>query len=350
MLLFVVLVIVGYDFFLQISPLHAVTKRRYILICAGTLLFLYAALRGASVGTDTAGYIARYLSYAQYNFYSFWSILGELKDPGYQLSAWVFSKVFPDAQWWLAAVAAIYIIAVFRFINKYSPYPIFSILAFLALSYFSFSLSGLRQTVAMALSLFSIDFIEKKKPIKFVALIVAAALCHTSAVIFLMAYPLSRIRIGYKHLLAFLVTGVMIFSFQTYVRMAIAIIFDENRLAGYAEREMGLTASGFIIQLSIFLFCLFYYLGMEKKSASVTMLINFSFLGLIFQMYATMIAEFFRVSMYFSIANIVLIPICMALERREKTREIEMVMMLAILVAFLFRDGIPEYVFFWNGI
>ena len=348
MLLFVIILILLSDFFIQISITNPERKKRYILIFSGIPLFLYAALRGSSVGTDTLRYINSYLINTNYKLSAMLSMIGELKDPGYQILSRVFGIVFPNPQWWLAFVAGIYIISVFSLIKNYSPYPIISVLAFVALGYFSFSLTGLRQTVAMSIILSSFKLIEDGKLLKFVLLVLFASLFHVSAIVFLILYPISKTRVGYKHLIVFLIATVTLLAFQSIVRILIGILFGNNRLAGYADRTTSLTASGFIIQLLIFIFCIYYYYTTEYRNSRINMLVNCSFIGLCFQMFATMIAEMFRVSMYFSIANIVLIPISLANEENPQVKKVELFGVLVVLIGYIFRDGIPAYSFFWN--
>ncbi len=348
MLLFVIILILLSDFFIQISITTPERKKTYILIFSGIPLFLYAALRGSSVGTDTLRYINSYLINTNYKLSEMLSMIDELKDPGYQILTQVFSNVFPNPQWWLAFVAGIYTISVFSLIKNYSPYPIISVLSFVALGYFSFSLTGLRQTVAMSIVLFSFKLIEKRKLLKFVLLILFASLFHVSAIIFLILYPISKARVGYKHLIIFLIAMVTLFAFQPIIRVLISTLFSNNRLAGYADRTTSLTASGFIIQLLIFIFCIYYYYTTEEKNSRINLLVNCSFIGLCFQMFAIMIAEMFRVSMYFSIANIVLIPISLASEKNLQVKKVELFGILVILIGYIFRDGIPAYAFFWN--
>lgn len=348
MLLGVVAAIVIFGVVIHYLYKNPEKRIKAIVFFSGVILFLYAALRGNTIGNDTYQYIVRYISNSKYELEVMLSMINELKDPGYQLAAWGFSKIFSNPQWWLAFIAAVYTILVMKFIRKYSCYPIISVLAFIAFGYFSFSLSGLRQTLAMALTLYSIKFIEQKKLVKFILIVLLASTFHTSAVIFFIAYPLTRFRIGYKHIVAFAIVGVMFFGFQSQVRSYINFLFADNRLAQYADKTTSLTASGFIIQLCVFLFCVFYYRRSDRGNVKLNILMNLSFIGLCFQIYATMIAEVFRVSMYFSIANIVLIPIAISLEKNVQIRQIVLFTVFIILFMYIFRDGIPTYSFFWK--
>ena len=77
-------------------------------------------------------------------------------------------------------------------------------------------------------------------------------------------------------------------------------------------------------------------------------LYNCAFLGLSFQLLSIVIAEMFRISMYFSIFNIVLIPLSIMAEPDQKWCKVEMILITVVLLAYLFVSGIPQYSFFWQ--
>ena len=130
--------------------------KKYLVVSACIILFLYAALRAHNLQPDIPVYVGYYNEYSKLSFQEIIRFFGsENKDPFYYVFAWFFSRIFVDAQWWLAFVSLAYIVAAGVLIYKESENSVLSFLAFLALGYFEFSLSGLRQTLAMSLTMFS---------------------------------------------------------------------------------------------------------------------------------------------------------------------------------------------------
>lgn len=63
------------------------------------------------------------------------------------------------------------------------------------------------------------------------------------------------------------------------------------------------------------LFCIFYYKENIREESKDISLYNLMFMGLVFQTFTPIIGEFFRISMYFSILNIALIPNTLIMEK-----------------------------------
>lgn len=78
------------------------------------------------------------------------------------------------------------------------------------------------------------------------------------------------------------------------------------------------------------------------------MLYNLAFVGLMFQLYASFIAEMFRISMYFSVFNIVLVPLATMEEENKNIRMLITFGLILILLLYTFKDGITPYRFFWQ--
>ena len=318
------------------------------VIFAFAVLFLYSALRDPSLSGDLKSYVSRFDGYSSYSFNQIISLYDSgIKSPTYHVLGWIFSRVFPYSQAWVAFLAAIYLIVVSVIIFTESEKPVLSYIMILSLGFFAFSLTGMRQTVAMAITTLAFYAIRDRKPIRFVLLVLFASLFHASAIIFIIIYPLARRKLGLLHLA--IVGGMfsLFFFGQSLVREWIAIAFEDSYLSGYAKHEATLTVSGFVIQAVMFVFALSYYRRVIAKNANAIILFNLCFIGLMFQLFSSMVAEAFRVSMYFSFFNILLIPLCINAEKDYQIKAYETVFIPIIFILYLVTKGLPEYQFFW---
>ncbi len=327
-----------------------VRGKKYFVLSTGIVLLLYAALRAQNLQPDIPDYVRKYEQYAKYSFQEIISIFKQenFKDPTYYFLGWLFSRLFSNAQVWLTFVAAVYIFTVALLIYKESEDPLISFIAFLALGFFEFSLSGLRQTLAMSFTMLSYFGIKRKKPILSIALVLLASLFHQSAILFLVAYPIARRKPGIVHLIVFFVSIVLFISSQDVIMDFLKKYLIDTQYSNYLEQDTALTISGFIIQIAIFVFCLVYYPAVSKKYEQATILYNLSFLGLLFQLFASMVAEIFRISMYFSFFNILLIPMAISVEKNKKVKSLETVGICMLFIAYMLLTGIPEYAFIWD--
>jgi hypothetical protein len=271
-----------------------------------------------------------------------------MKNPTFHLLGWFVSRIFPDGQWWLAFIGATYAFAGVHVIYKESESPLLSVIAWLALGFFMFSLSGLRQTLALSITMLAYFPAKNRKMWKFIFLVAIATLFHSSAIIFLLVYPFAQKKLGYMHLIIAGVVLVAFLGFQGQVRSLIASVFEDSYLGGYADQDATLSFAGFIIQVLMFAFSLLYYPNVVKKHENAKILYNLSFIGMLFQLFTALIAEMFRVSMYFSFFNVLLIPLAIQSEPSKSMRQILTVMIGVIFVVYMFRAGVPAYEFFWE--
>ncbi|NQU80861.1 MAG: EpsG family protein [Bacteroidetes bacterium] len=318
---------------------------------SGFSLFLICALRDVNFGDDGVRYMQKYLYFSNVNISVLWTdfLTFEVKDPFFNLFSKIISILGFSYQFWFAIIAAIFCTAVSTTIYKYSSSIIISFIALISLGYLYFSMTGLRQTIALSMILISYKFLRERKLVVFIIIVVFGALFHSSALIFLLAYPFAYMKIGWKQILSVGSSLVMAFLFSNQLRQLIRVIGWNKYLSYYADRDIKLTISGFIIQLLIISFCLFYKKGVlfeDKKNIS---LYNLLFIGLIFQSFAIVVAETFRISMYFSIFSIILIPKTLAVKKDKIITLILYLVVSSALIAYILWSGLLfGFKFFWQ--
>ena len=80
-------------------------------------------------------------------------------------------------------------------VYRYSPSPYWSYVIYLAMTFYLFSLSGMKQTIAMAFVMLAMSSVLERRPIRFLLLVGAATLFHQPALIFIIAYPFAHKKI-----------------------------------------------------------------------------------------------------------------------------------------------------------
>lgn len=346
-------IIIGYITIVGLLRLIVYKKNnnRKFVIIAGFLLFIIAALRTIEFGPDVRRYINMFVELPYRNLSDLWMnfLTGTGKDPFFYFFSKLISITGASYQVWLAILSGIFIYSVTKLIHKYSDEHYISYIALISLGYFYFSLTGLRQAMALSMILLSYSPLRERKLVPFIALVIFGSLFHSTALIFLIAYPLVNMKIGFKHILGVGLALSLSVFFSGYIRYLVGMLGWTDTMIAYAVRETSLTYSGFIIQLFIFLFCLFYKDAVLKIDNKNLSLYNLLFLGLIFQAFTTVIAEFFRISMYFSIFSIVLIPKAIAAEKNKHLRVIIYFAVFAALIIYIIWTGsFRGFKFFWS--
>ena len=326
-------------------------KEKIVAVIGVLVLFLLAALRAVDPLTDSIRYEASFQRFARYDFDKLKQIveLESIKDPTFHYTGWLLSRITLNISWWFTVIAFIYSIAVGKLIYKESKQVAISLVMLVSLGFFEFSLTGLRQTVAMGTLIFSYTFLQKRQFIPFALLVLLASRYHLSALVFLIIYPIANKKIGIYHVIIAVVALVIFYAFKGWLLEFLNSILGSERFEGYTSGNSSqLTMSGFAIQTMCLLFGLYYYKRMIAEDERNLLLYNLSFIGWVFQLFSSFIAEFFRVSMMFSIFNIILVANATTCEKDKRSRSILQMVVIIIFVLYMVKDGKMNYQFFWQ--
>ncbi len=201
------------------------SKRNTIVFLAlsSVAMIAVAYLRADTVGID----------YKQYETYFYqvhdggWNFLissgnAYRVEPGYSLLNYFVSLFTRDVHIYMLVVAVIVITLTAMLLYRVSPIPWIGMFVFASFGFYGNSLSFIRQCIAIAIYLYSIEYIKKKKFIPYLLIILLASTFHKSMLIMIPVYFIARIPVNWKSLLtwsglAVLVTALSwpLFNFVT---------------------------------------------------------------------------------------------------------------------------------------
>lgn len=321
-------------------------KKAYCIITF-IALTLVAALRSYQVGPDGTVYANYFKELQRIEFSNIVNYF--TKEPVFYYVTKLLQNVGIGLQGWYGIIGALFALAIALIIFFYSASPAYSVIALFSLGYYVFSFTGLRQTVALSIVVLSTIFLEKKKYIFFIIFVGVAILFHNSAIVFLIILPFQKISLSRKqYAITSLVGLVAVLAFRGQIYNIIYSIIEETvRFEGYSGYSYGLSWMGYIIQWAIFAFAL--YCMSDKGFADNKLFIDLSFLGLFFQLFSALMAEIFRVSMYFSIFNIILIAnTCIYNRFTRESQKIAQFAVIAMLLYYFVHSHIGyQYSFYW---
>lgn len=289
-----------------------------------TFLWAIIGLRDITVGADTLGYTEDFMRFSHMTFSEIWKFAFATKEPLYVIVSWIPSVFTTDYTafllvWALFPVCSLY--KVFKAELQDSKDFLIGILIFFMLGLFAFYVAGIRQTAALSLLFFAAtkylkdfmkdikSFIKHKEFYYFIFFIGTAYLIHNSSILFLLAIPLFFLKVRWWYLL--FVFGL--FFIGKYVQVDSIVwlskLFFEDRFATYGTvYESSQNISAFIMQIILFLICFSVKDRLVKRDTQNNFFFNMLLLGLVFQSLSEMMAEMARVSFYFSMFAMVLVP------------------------------------------
>lgn len=201
----------------------------------GTLCAALIAFRALSVGIDTSTYALFYNQGIEQGIYLY-SPNHQNMEIGYNILQAIFIQLGLGFRAVLVFQALVCIIPVCYVIIRYSTNPYFSFFVFIALDYFLFAMTGLRQSIAIGLTVLAFDAALKHKRLHFLLLVGLAATFHITALIFLPVYLLVKIPdrkevyilAGIAFVLVYLTRGMLWELAGRFARIA----YEEGTISG----------------------------------------------------------------------------------------------------------------------
>lgn len=323
-------------------------KRTFLFWC-GLILFLVTALRHNSLGSvDSGNYYNHWIRTCQMPWEELLLTL-EVSDfePGYNITVWVLSRIFPDPQFLFVLTGILFSTSVCRAVYKNSEDSVLSMIMYISLGLYTFMLQGLRQAVAISICLFALEFCKKRKAIPFAFLMLLAFLFHRTSIIFSIVYFVYGLKFDHKTKLIMPGVAALLFLLSpTLVRYG-------NE---FLDRDYGaVETSGAVIATAIYFIIIavaYIFLNEDNCDENTTFFVFITVIGTAFYLsrFAGMqIMD--RISFYFMIGQIMVLPTVIRLFDSRSRYLIKFSVCVLCILLFMYRLNTSfstEYMFFWE--
>lgn len=327
-------------------------RRRYLWAC-GIVMALMIGLRHYGNGSGDS-----------YFYYNQWQALSTMPigrlgaycmqtdmEVGYLVTAWLLSHLFPAPQFVFILSGIFFAVSICLFVNRNCEDVILPLFIFNCMGLFNFMVQGLRQAIAICICLFALEACKKRKPRSFLVLVGTAMLFHASAIVFVVAYWLHRLKLDIKSVLMFAVMCIVtLLSLPTLIKVVNIVMNEAYTISTGITDGTGVVA--IIIYIAIISFGLltaYASKGRVAYSAYVYMAV-LGMTALIMRNTIGGIAE--RVNHYFVCSQMVIIPAGM---EKIKKGNAKLLCYIAIVLLYMgvalhkasYSVLIP-YLFFWQ--
>lgn len=276
-------------------------RRRQVLIM-GFALFLFAALRSYTVGIDVENYYYPMYESGAGKSLREWCESNSYRDPGFYIMVGLLQAVHLNPQALLAVVGAFVAFGFSYFTYHEKGNALLFFMMFIGFRLFPFTLSGLRQAMAMSFIFIAYIKLKEGKELPYIFLTLIAATFHISALLFLLAYPITLVRKTY--IILIVVLGISLVNYLTggAVATKVASLFFNDRFSGYLSRSQDMAFDGsatLFIYLVIYFISLLFYRKMEHDDGSFYRDFNVLTLGIFFSILGQSMDNVFRIAYYF---------------------------------------------------
>lgn len=210
-------------------PKSTKKERKLFLYLTFAFIYLFCCFRSFDVGRDVAAYLTAYQKTERVPWDNWRYIYYE---NGYIALMKVCTALGLSFRAFFFIIYAIILWPIMLFIREKSPYPFLSVIIYIGFQFFIFNLTGIRQSIALSILLLSYLVLSKdyckKRLLIFLLLVGLAALFHKSAIIFSLAYPISRLKLNKKTIGLFCVTAALCYFFNILGVGAILDMFENT--------------------------------------------------------------------------------------------------------------------------
>lgn len=307
------------------SAPRAQRNRTLAVFFSALPLLLISALR-YDVGYD---YLPTYVSYfelvkkgmvgSQDRLEWLWHLIN-------QVLAWMNA----DAMWIFAVAALVFFMCVYAEIFRASPYPALSVFLLTGMGYLFVSFNAVRQMVGCGILLFSVRYIEARKPWKFLFCVLLAGGFHNSCYVFLVAYWLSKVRI--KPVVAFLMTAAVV-ALRSPVTSLVRYIISRSGYQVYLASVFDTGETAYVF-LAINFVLLVFASVLYRDEPRYRIYYFFQILALWITIYSGRVVLILRMMWAFGLPSIILVP--MSVKKLEEPKDRALVMAVMILLFFLY--------------
>lgn len=356
-IIFLLIIVIG----LFLGTSNHPNNKKYFIIIVTTILLLETSLRSLSVGSDTPNYYFLFYKVQDMSWKELWQEFADRyfyytgeEDIGYLIMQKIIASITSSWHLFVFIAQLIFFIPLGKLMYKYSDHIIqlvFAYVLYVAL-FHVISLTGARQLYAIGMSIMSFIYFDQKKYKKSVLFIILGALIHMSCLLSILPLILSRFKV--KHLKTIHLISLALVPFVIYyVNDIIYFMGSTVGVERYANYGMGDAMGGtwtFIILLV--LSSVFFYISFKKKDLQInksmanlyTMIPLFTFFGPLIHAHGSMI----RISMYFHLYLMLLIPFAIDQYFKGIIRTIIYIFLIVVLLILALRDGGLIYHFYWQ--
>lgn len=279
-------------------------------------------------------------------FYTYVPIFNSIRDTGtYPSVEWGYiflnklTLLFTDQYVGIFLVTSFLIVFfVYLAIYQQSNIPWLSVFVFINSTFYFISMNLVRQSIAIAMFLYSIKYIEERNFKKYAIIILLGSLIHTSELIFLPIYFIANRRINFKKFIVFyagmeflfpLFKG-FIYSFISNTRYAyyIGSIYDDGKSSAVLSPLISL----FTVLIG------YYYLnkGDNTKDKYYNIYLNIQVIATLISTTLGVIPLALRLFIDFQYISILFIPRIISREKNKFVRFILLMMILAFYVLYFY--------------
>lgn len=292
--------------------------------------------RGISVGADYQNYTNIYQKIAND------TLIGREADwigIGFQLIC-RFLSIFCGNNFYLAfaIVNTVTLVLLYKTIWQNSKNPTLALFVLLSFCLHFQIFNQFRQMLAIAITFFAVKYLKSENFIKYSICIIIAALIHNTAIVLLPCYFICHNKLN-KRMIIFYVLALLVctFGFSIIESLLSGTYYGQMYFGGKYDIQTDSSIMNLIVRIMMLIIVLLFYKKVIKHDETNVILYNMVIICTIAQIVATQSYIFARLTTYFYIYYVLLIPEVMKVAiKKGISKQIANMIIIIILIVYQF--------------
>lgn len=286
------------------------------------VMFIISAFRSANVDRDYQNYVTLLHLSASDIFYPI--------EPTFKIISWVSANIFGYDTLLFIFYAGVIVFFKSKFITRTSPYIMLSLLVYFSNTFLLHDMTQIRVAAASAIAFYALKYlVEKDKPKFFLFLLVAFSF-HYTAIIFIVAMFFDQRRVSAFYIVIYTLAliavygayflGINILTLLSYINLP----YVQAKYADYSAQNSSVDFVPINVYSAlqlIHVMIVFYSFSVSRKikpSTELVLIIKlYSLAPLALVLFSFIPVFSLRISEFFSVAEIVLLPSLVLLTRQK---------------------------------
>ncbi len=317
-----------------ILSFHKKNPRNHKIYCVGitVLLCLLMGFRSESLGMNDVQYIymPMFQRISNMRFSDVLEIYPFYRGNLLAVLTKLFTYVCKDKYLWLICVSIPSVIAIGKLVYNESEYPAMSFFMLFGTHIYLVNMYLIRHSLAMAFLIFAFSYIKKEKFVRFAIMVLVAAMFHSTAIVFIIAYFVAKFRFDWKTFVLTIVGAFLVIRWNSSVFKLVFKYINNEYYSKYSSALGSKQLTYFYVFLLILLLVICCRWFSDNKQVD-SVYFNISCLAVIFMSLTAVVADFYRMGMFFGVFNIILLPNSI---KKIKDMKIRMIVSAALIVFF----------------
>lgn len=301
MILLLVVMIIS----LLYASIRETTQNRKICVISITVIIAcFSGFRSWWMG-DLIKYYTDYFNCNGYNWKEY--IFGDYTNIGLKLLFHVAGSIGISYDICLFIISAFFAIALGLLVYKYSPSPYWSYVMFIAMGFYIFTFTGLKQTCAMGFVIFATMAVLENNFRRFLMLVFVAGLFHAPAFVFILAYPAAKKKVDMTYVFIIFATIVLVYLFRDRIIEFLAEAY-------YDDEKLYVTSGGIGGRMLMMIFIMIFGIIMRPLRNSdiiYRQIFSFMIIAAIIQFFSMYDNAFSRLADYYYQFIVLFMPLIM---------------------------------------